>query len=252
MQAELFSSGSSSTRSGALPSSHTRALYEIPFGVRERKPYYEVPVSSPERQGAPLYLAEEGGKGAWPALTWVAYGDGQGGMVLANRGTPSHRLMSGMIEVGVLRSPTTGHSGFSAPPAALENGSHLFEFALQPLEGDWRCSHAWELGPRFNAPPLVQVGQIGGEAEPPVSYLRLTAKSVALSAFKQAERGEGFVLRTFETEGRKAQGRLVTAFPLARVQELDLRERPVREVNPRELTWRPFEIKTLLLEPAPA
>jgi len=234
-----------------LDLARARAVYDVPFGAMERKPYFEVPFSSPEREGAPLHLAELGGKGAWPALTWVAYGDDEWGMVLANQGTPSHRLMSGMIEVGVLRSPTTKSSGFNAPVSARENGHHEFRFALVPFLRDWRNGQAYRLGACFNAAPLVQVLNAEPAREPARSYLELNAPGVAFSAWKAAERGGGYVLRTFETEGRATSGGILTKFLPARVHELDLMERPVRQVDPERLSWRPFEIKTLLLQLQP-
>lgn len=220
----------------------TQALYEVPFGMLARKPYFEIPSTSPEVKDAPLHLAALGGKGAWPALGWVAYRDAAWGMVLANEGTPSHRLMSGMIEVGVLRSPTTIGSNFTVPESAWENGTHAFRFALQPFQGDLAASGAYALGAAFNARPLTALTT----AEPGTrSLLSLDAPGVTFSAFKHAERGDGYILRTFETMGRAAHGRLRAAFPLARVAECDLMEQPLRDVDPRKLRWRAFEIKTL-------
>ena len=170
-------------------------------------------------------------------------------MVLANRGTPSHRLMSGMIGVGLLRSPTTKGSNFSVPESAYENGRHEFRFALMPFREDWRAGRAYELGACFNAEPIVRVAEAGGGAAGTYTYLSLSAPGVDFSALKRAERQNGFVLRSFETEGRQAQGSIETSFALASVKELDLMERPVREADPRKLSWRPFEIKTLLLVP---
>ncbi len=226
---------------------HTKAVYEVPFAAVERRPYYEVPAYSPELKGAPLHLAALGGKGAWPALTWVAYGDREWSMLCANLGTPSHRLMSGMIEIGVLRSPTPISSGFHTPPGAWENGLHEFRFALLPFRGDPVRSGAYRLGPAFNAPPLVSATEVDPAAPSAQTFLSLEASGVAFSCFKQAEREEGYILRTFETAGRSVRGRLRASFPIASAWEADLMEQPVREVSPARLQWRPWEIKTLLL-----
>lgn len=227
---------------------HTRALYEIPFAALERKAYFEVPAYSPEAKDIPQHLARSGGKGGWPALTWAAYQDQSWGLALANRGTPAHRIMNGRIEVAVLRSPTTKSSNFNVPPLALENGPHTWEFAVQPYQGDLRRSTATTLGACFNAPPLLQPVTLTG-AEAPENLLTITPPGISFSAFKQAERREGYLLRTYETFGRKATGKLLTAFPLAEAYECNLMEEPVQQVNPGKLTWRPYEIKTLLLLP---
>jgi alpha-mannosidase len=221
----------------------TEALYEIPFGMLARKPYYEIPSTSPEAQDAPLHLAKLGGMGAWPALNWVAYRDADWGMALANRGTPSHRLMSGTIEVGVLRSPTTMGSNMNVPPGALEHGPHTFAFALQPFQGSLAESGAYALGPCFNAEPVARLAQV--EEELNAGLVQLLAPGVAFSAWKRAERGEGYILRTFETMGQASEGEVALAFTADSVYECDLMETPLRAVDPARLTWRPFEIKTL-------
>jgi alpha-mannosidase len=228
---------------------HTRALYEIPFAALERKPYFEVAAYSPEAKAMAGQPAIVGGKGAWPALTLAAYQDQAWGLALANRGTPAHRIMNGSIEVVVLRSPTTKASNFSVPPLALENGPHTWEFTLQPYQGDLRRGTAATLGACFNAPPLVQPVTLTG-AKAPASLLTLTAPGISFSAFKHAERRAGYILRTYETFGHTTTGKLLTAFPLAEVHECNLMEEPVKKVNPAKLTWRPYEIKTLLLVPS--
>jgi alpha-mannosidase len=150
--------------------------------------------------------------------------------------------MSGMIEVGVLRSPTSIGSNFTVPESAWENGAHTFRFALQPFQGELAASGAYALGTAFNARPLTAVGAVEPGAH---SLLALDAPGVAFSAFKHAERGEGYILRTFETMGQAVAGRIRTAFPIARAAECDLMEQPVRDVELETLNWRAFEIKTL-------
>jgi alpha-mannosidase len=231
-----------------LDLAHTRAVYEVPFAAVERRPYYEIPAFSPELKGAPLHLAKLGGTGAWPALTWVAYGDQHWSMLCANQGTPSHRLMNGMIEIGVLRTPTPISSGFHTPPGALENGRHEFRFALLPLQGDAVRSGAFRLGPAFNAPPLLAARQVDPAAPASRTFLSLEAPGVGFSCFKPAERREGYILRTFETAGRRARGRVRLEQPIVAAWETDLMEQPLRPVDPARLQWQPWEIKTLLLE----
>ncbi|HEY3398255.1 MAG TPA: glycosyl hydrolase-related protein [Armatimonadota bacterium] len=226
----------------------SKALYEIPFASVERRPYYEVPYGSPELEGAPLHLAALHGKGAWPAQNWVAYGDKDWGMLLANQGTPSHRLMSGVIEVGVLRSPTLMSSNYRVPPLAKDNGKHEYHFALQPFQRSVFNDEVYRLGARHNAPPLVSQAKLDPAAPRSSECLSLEAPGVSCAAFKRAERSHSYILRTFETAGKKASGKVVTGFPVAKAYEADLMEQPGAEVNLSRLKWRPYEIKTLLLE----
>lgn len=218
-----------------------RALYDIPFAAVERKPYFELPSDSPELPGAPLHQAKLGGHGHYPALDWVAYQDGKWGMALANEGTPAHRLMNGRIEVLVLRSPTTIASDFAPPAGAYDNGHHQFCFALQPYRGNVFDSGAYRLGQQFNARSLAALGADAASR----SLLQIQAPGIVLSCLKPAERGEGYILRTYETAGEAVEGAIQTTLPVAAAWETDLMERPLRQVDLARLKWRPYEIKTL-------
>ena len=220
-----------------------RALYDVPFAAVERRPYFEVQSDSPEAEGAPVELAKLGGTGHYPALDWVAYGDDEWGMVLANQGTPAHRLMNGDIEVIVLRSPTMIDSGFHPPVGAHDNGRHEFRFALQPYEGEVFASGAYRLGQMLNAPPLISEGA----AREAGSVLQLEAAGVVLSCLKPAERGKGIIIRTYEARGEKARGSITLAGNAGEACETDLMEQPGKAVNLKRLTWRPYEVKTLLV-----
>ncbi|HEY3415841.1 MAG TPA: glycosyl hydrolase-related protein, partial [Armatimonadota bacterium] len=77
------------------------------------------------------------------------------------------------------------------------------------------------------------------------SFVTLDVPGVAFSAWKRAERGAGFILRTYETAGQEARGALQLAFPHGKVYQTDLMEEPQQEVDPANLHWQPFEIKTL-------
>lgn len=222
----------------------THMLYDVPFAAVERRPYFELESDSPEVRDAPLHLAKLGGTGHYPALDWVAYGDDQWGMVLANQGTPAHRLMNGEIEVIVLRSPTTIESGLYPPPGSRENGHHEFRFALQPYQGDPFSGGAYRLGQCLNAPPITAHGVPKSEAG---SLVSIDAPGVVLSCLKPAERGEGIIIRTYETRGERSRGRVTFSQPVAETHGTDLMERPQKAVAPRRLTWRPYEIKTLRL-----
>jgi len=228
-----------------LDLARARGLYEVPCAVVERKPYFEVPSGSPEPRDP---ARRPDGRGTWPALNWVAYADRQWGLALANRGTPAHRLLSGAIEVAVLRSPTQMASAFNVPEDARDNGRHTFEFALQPFRGDPRDGAAFRLGAAFNAAPVVRRAPAPEGGAPAGSFMELDAPGVAFGAWKRAERQPGFILRTHECRGRAATGRLRLGFRPARVREVDLMEQPVKAADPARLRWRPYEIKTLLIE----
>ena len=76
----------------------------------------------------------------------------------------------------------------------------------------------------------------------------LDGEGVVTTALKQAEDGDGFILRAFETLGEGCEARLKTRVEILSVSEVDLMEQPVREVASQGIVFAPFEIKTLRLK----
>ena len=71
---------------------------------------------------------------------------------------------------------------------------------------------------------------------------------VVVETVKPSEDGSGVIVRLYESLGRPCTVSLTTAFGHARAVGTDLIERPAGPVDLARLAFRPFEIKTILLE----
>ena len=69
-----------------------------------------------------------------------------------------------------------------------------------------------------------------------------------IETVKRAERVHGVVLRLYESLGRPTTTALRVDLPHRTARETDLLERPSGEADLGRLVFRPFEIKTILLE----
>ena len=217
-----------------------RTWYDIPFGAIERKPY------NPE-----IFKGNFAG-GAWPALYWVDYSDTDFGVTFVNTGTPGHIIKDGIINVSLLRSGTRMERPFfpvNPEPLSFDNGSHTFLFSFMTHAGDYKAAQSHKLGQEVNHPLIPFYESIHDGVLPLTqSYLEIDASNIILSCFKISEGGNGYVIRLYETEGKKTTAKLKTLIP-GNIREIDLLEKKIgKECIGGIAEFAPFEIKTLILE----
>ncbi len=172
-----------------------------------------------------------------PGLAWVDVSDDAHGLCLVNDAKYSYDIDGGTINLTVLRSPVYAHHD----PRKLDPDGHYhyidqgvqeFKYRLFPHQGWWQDAHPHRLGCELNSPLVaVSPSQYKGTLAVAGSFLSASADNVIVSVIKQAEDGNGIVLRAFETDGQPAQCTFTLAKP--------------------SLTWQasfgPCEIKTFLV-----
>jgi len=145
--------------------------------------------------------------------------------------------------------------GPNMPDPDADLGVHRFRYALLLHQGEQDLSQVVRAGERFNNPVMVHGLIKNGEAEQReleknFSFASVDTANLTLETVKFAEVGNEAILRIFEHANRRSTGRIEFGLPVAYVTETDLMERntgPCYDVsdNAVELTFRPFEIKTL-------
>ena len=168
------------------------------------------------------------------AQKWLATQDEGAGFALLNDCKYGHRAKKGLISLNLLRSPTF-------PDKTADRGEHSFTYAICPFAKDG-LSKVIREGYRLNN-PLTDAK--GATAE---SFVQSDNPAVIIETVKQAESGNGIVLRLYESLGAPAQTALTTTLPYAHAFETDLLESHPVPVDLARLNFTPFEIKTILLE----
>jgi alpha-mannosidase len=106
----------------------------------------------------------------------------------------------------------------------------------------------------LNSPLLAGTG--GRESR--WGLLEQSGVPLTLGALKQAEDGDGLIIRLHEAHGRRGDAILSFATPLAGIEAVDLLEAPegdllpaIEQINPHtvRIPVRPFQIVTLRLRP---
>ena len=120
-----------------------------------------------------------------------------------------YSVLGNDLRMTVLRSPVYAHHD----PRKLQpgqdylyqdQGEHAFRLLLLPHAGAWADARVTRFAEELNAPvPVIYQGIHGGSRPAAASFLAVDAPNVVVSVLKQAEEGEAFILRAWETAGRQ-------------------------------------------------
>ncbi|MCY2930822.1 MAG: hypothetical protein NTV86_15260 [Planctomycetota bacterium] len=195
-------------------------VIDFPFALADAAGRYEIPFGGIDR-------TENAGQEV-PAIRWAAVsgslGKKRGGCLLLNDSKHGHSLEGDTLRLRLIRSTYE-------PDTLPEIGRHRVRLGLVPFAGTLSTAQAVNLGASFNQ-PLRPVGtSVHAGALPPAGqFLSVAPAGVSFSALKQAQDGEGLIVRLFETQGKPVQAR-VTIDPLlgklASALEVDVLERPI-------------------------
>ncbi len=206
------------------------------------------------------------------AHRWIDLSEGDYGVSLLNDGRYGHDVFESVVRLSLLRSPTS-------PDPHADQGEQRVLYSLFPHLGDWRAGGTVQAGYALNRPVIVR--QLAADAAPVPSptqgsTLGLFAAEpthAVIEAVKRATDGDGLIVRLYEAHGSRCQAHIRAALPLARVEECDLLERPLRAgESPAYTLWhaspaashdapartadgwtcalRPFEVRTFRITPA--
>jgi mannosylglycerate hydrolase len=146
-----------------------------------------------------------------PQRHFVDVSDGRIGLLVANRGLPEVEVIPGegqtTIALTLLRCVgwlsrddlhcRHGNAGPMLPvPGAQCLGVYEFDYALIPHPGDWRA--VFSEGHAFAAPlRAVSTGRHAGELPLEATMVAVEPAEFVITAIKQAEDGEGWILRGY-------------------------------------------------------
>jgi len=190
-------------------------------------------------------------------LSWFDLSDGIRGITFMNKGLPAALIMESSVFIRLLRSvyglSADGISGPLVPtPDALELRPYIFEYAIQPHEGDWRQAKMYKQAQDFHHLPYCIQANSQGELLEEFSFLKLSPDNLIFSTLKKAEDSDEVILRFFETKGEATVAELELFRVIKRAAVVDLLEREEYELKPDRnklrMEVKPFEIVTLKLK----
>jgi alpha-mannosidase len=177
------------------------------------------------------------------AQKWVDLSEGGYGVSLLNDCKYGHDMRDNVMRISLLR-------GTTLPDPQADAGEHRFTYSLLPHAGPWdetTIAAAYAL----NDPLIVA----GGSKRPPISNLQplisVDRPNIVVETVKQAEDGDGIIVRLYESQRRRGPVTLSVGFDLTKAWRTDLLEenQATLELNGNSITLslKPYEIVTLRL-----
>ncbi|MEP7358609.1 MAG: glycoside hydrolase family 38 C-terminal domain-containing protein, partial [Anaerolineales bacterium] len=178
------------------------------------------------------------------AQKWVDLSEGDYGVSLLNNGKYGHDIHANVMRISLLRSPTS-------PDPQADQGQHHFTYSLFPHSGPWderTIAEAYAL----NDPLIARPGSGGAAAAAAPAFLQASRPNVVIETIKQAEDGDGFIVRLYESQRQRGPVTLTAGFALAEAWRTNLLEENEEALvvtdNHLQILLRPFEIVTLRLK----
>jgi len=185
------------------------------------------------------------------AHKWVDLSEGDYGVSLLNDCKYGHDIrdnspQGGVMRISLLRSPTM-------PDPEADQGEQRFAYSLLPHTGSWgeaTIAQAYAL----NDALIVARPKSGASDLQQVRLLSVEPANIVVETIKQAEDGNGLIVRLYESQRRRGQAQLHLGFKLGSAWHTNLLEENQTALTPDgntlSLFVRPYEIVTLRLVPA--
>lgn len=174
-----------------------------------------------------------------PCQRWVDVADGGYGVAVLNDCKYGYDVQRGGISLNLLRST-------SAPDPTADRGEHEFTYSFLAHTGGPVEAGVVREANALNAPLLA----VPGRPRSTASFLTVEPSNVIVETVKQAEEGDGIIVRLYESGNRLTHVRLRGRFN--RVTRCNLIEQDDGAAADVSGEWsgslRPFEIATLRLK----
>jgi alpha-mannosidase len=171
---------------------------------------------------------------------WIDLSEGHYGVSLLNDCKYGHSVKDGNMAITLIKSGIE-------PNPVTDQEEHYFTYSVYPHAESWRAAGTVKEAAMLNQAAYAVNGGIPGTV---TSYASVDKSNVILETIKQAEDGDGIILRMYECENAltKAHVRLGLASKITSIEECNLIEEKIEVVSGTEngfpVTIKPYEIKS--------
>ena len=170
---------------------------------------------------------------------WCDVSEGHYGVSVLNDCKYGHSVKDGCIGLTLIKSGIE-------PNPVTDQEVHHFTYALFPHQEGWQAGGTVRQAFFLNQPALVTAG---GTANAGESLASVDVPNVVLETIKQAEDGDGVILRMYECENALTPVTLTWAKPFTSAEAENCIEQKTGEVevsgNQIRFTIKPYEVKTI-------
>ena len=205
-----------------------------------------------------------------PQKDFCDAGDGSYGLTVANRGLHEFEAFNengqttlavtllrctGVISQRVIKTRCEMGGWTEAAPEGQCLGTWDFEYSIIPHEGTWESAKTFLEAREYNVPmKAIQVpGGHAGALPAECSMVEIDAPELIVSAFKQCEFEDAYILRFYNSTGAQVESNVRVRMPHSKVKLANLREdtigTPDMQGSVARMSVKPFEIVTLKIIP---
>ncbi len=176
------------------------------------------------------------------AQRWMDFSEGHYGVSLMNDCKYGHSVLNGVIGLTLLKSGVEPN-----PNADVE--VHHFTYSLLPHSEGWQRAGTVQESYKLNQRAYALTGGETGRSD---SFASIDKRNVVLETVKQAESGEGTVLRLYECENAKTKVTMTVPAGTTKAYVTNLLEEIEEELTLEngkiKFPVGPYEIVTILLK----
>ncbi len=173
---------------------------------------------------------------------WMDISEHNYGFTILNDCKYGWDTLDGIPRLTLLRSPMV-------PDKSADRGHHSFTYSVFPHRKAFDHKVVRQ-GYELNVPVYATKGVIGNKDE--FSLFSISAPNVVIETVKCSEKGSGLVVRMYEALRQRTCCKLWTGFNLKKAASCNMleEEQEVLEISDGaiDLTFKPFEVKTVMLE----
>ncbi len=179
-----------------------------------------------------------------PTQKWADVSGQEFGFTLYNDSKYGTDALGPRLRITLLRNPY-------APDPETDNGKHVIRFAFEPHGTKASNASLVRKGMAFNRSMVPVLTDGARLSQAPQLVIRGSA-SVLCTAMRRAEHSTGIVLRLFLPEARSCAAIIELGQGISAAREVNFLENPTGNKvqlagGKIKLTFRPFEVKTLLV-----
>ena len=213
------------------PALHTRAVTaEIPVGASERPTHRNTAYDAMRFE----HLMHK----------WVDLSESDFGLSILNDSKYGYDAYDDTLRLTLLRAPME-------PDVTADRGSHVFTYSLYPHGGRWNEKTVHAALELNEAPVFLKAGKKKPLLPAASSFVTLSDERVAADTIKQAQDGDGFILRLYETTGGSGTETVRFCREVRSAESCDLMEENGTPVTLTDgaltFSFKPYEILTFRL-----
>ncbi len=208
---------------------HTdKATYEIQYGNVERPTHWNT--------------SWDAAKFEVCAHKWADVSEDGYGVSLMNDCKYGYSIKGSEMKLTLLKSAAD-------PNPDADKEFHEFTYSLYPHKGNWKEAETVNMAYSLNCPVYCKLEEAhAGTLPAEMSFISIDSQNVIVEVVKQAEEGEGTIVRLYECHNRRTRVSAKTFKAISALWECDLMEKNLSEVqhgaDSFEFDIKPYEIKT--------